>query len=94
MKSVKSLAVQLRFDALSVDAVVSLKKIKESRNEITTMGNLSTIMLQWSNPVVIQRTATKLIDDKIDIIAPACGLSTSTPLNNIKAFTNTIKFGK
>ena len=81
---------QLHADAISVDAFVSLKKIKESIPEATTMGNLSTITLQFGTPDKVQRMAERLIEDKIDILAPACGLSTSTPLDNIRAFTGTV----
>ena len=78
---------QLHADAISVDAFVSLKKIKESIPDATTMGNLSTITLQFGTPDKVQRMAERLIEDRIDILAPACGLSTSTPLDNIRAFT-------
>lgn len=81
---------QLHADAISVDAFVSLKKIKEAIPEATTMGNLSTITLQFGTPDKVQRMAEHLIEDKIDILAPACGLSTSTPLENIRAFTGTV----
>jgi [methyl-Co(III) methanol-specific corrinoid protein]:coenzyme M methyltransferase len=31
------------------------------------------------------------MENNIDIMAPACGLSTSTPLANIQAFTAAVK---
>lgn len=91
MEAVKPLAAKLHGDALSVDAFVSLRNIKESYNEITTMGNLSTIMLEQSDTESIRRRAEMLIRDDINILAPACGLSTTTPLENISAFTETVK---
>lgn len=91
MDAVKSSCAKLHGNALSVDAFVSLKNIKNEYNHITTMGNLSTIMLEQSNESTISKRAEVLINDKIDIIAPACGLSTSTPLENIVAFTETVK---
>lgn len=91
LKAVKPLAAMLRADALSVDAFVSLKKIKEEYREITTMGNMSTIMLEQSDRQAIEKMSEKLIRDNIDILAPACGLSTSTPLENIRAFTDSVK---
>ena len=33
----------------------------------------------------------KLLDDGIDIISPACGLSTKTPVGNIAAMTEVVK---
>lgn len=91
MSAVKGQAAELHGDALSVDAFVSLKKIKEEYSDITTMGNLSTIMLEQSEESSIRRRAESLLRDKIDILAPACGLSTTTPLENIYAFTETVK---
>ncbi|MGN0394211.1 MAG: uroporphyrinogen decarboxylase family protein, partial [Coprococcus sp.] len=60
---------------------------------ITTMGNLSTILLQDGTTESISKRAEQLVGDKINILAPACGLSTSTPLENIRAFTDTIRLG-
>lgn len=91
MEAVKSSCAKFHSDALSVDAFVSLKNIKNEYNHITTMGNLSTIMLEQSNTSAIVKRAEALIKDDINIIAPACGLSTSTPLENIVAFTEAVK---
>ena len=90
MESVKPQIAMLHGDAISVDAFVSLKGIKKEIPDATTMGNLSTILLQFGNPEKVEKTAELLVRDKIDIIAPACGLSTSTPLENIQAFTGTV----
>ena len=80
-------------DAISVDAMVSLKKIQDEYPELTTMGNLNTYMLQSGNVDMIRRGALQLLQHKIAIPAPACGLSTSTPLAHIRAFTETVKKG-
>ncbi|MEI6101609.1 MAG: uroporphyrinogen decarboxylase family protein [Eubacteriales bacterium] len=90
MKMVTAQIARLHGDAISVDAFVSLKKIKEEIGNVTTMGNLSTYLLEFGNPDGVRNSTEKLLRDKIDIIAPACGLSTSTPLSNIKAFTQTV----
>lgn len=52
------------------------------------MGNLSTYLLEFGEAEKVARQTEKLKLDGIDIIAPACGLSTSTPLINITAMTN------
>lgn len=93
MDSVKPSCADLHGNALSVDAFVSLKKIKDEYNQITTMGNLSTILLQDGTTEAVSRRAEQLVGEKINILAPACGLSTSTPLQNIKAFTDTVRLG-
>jgi [methyl-Co(III) methanol-specific corrinoid protein]:coenzyme M methyltransferase len=91
VKSVKKHLFNLRSDALSVDAMVNLELLKEENNSLTTMGNLSTYLLESGNPEKIHHAARTLLDRNIDIIAPACGLSTSSPLANIQAFTAAVK---
>jgi MtaA/CmuA family methyltransferase len=90
MEAVKAQIAMLHGDAISVDAFVSLKKIKEEIPHATTMGNLSTILLEFGDADKVSQKTEILLRDKIDIIAPACGLSTSTPLANIKAFTDVV----
>ncbi|MDR3302355.1 MAG: methylcobamide--CoM methyltransferase [Spirochaetaceae bacterium] len=91
VKPVQRMFPTLVQDALSVDAMVSLSELKDAYPKLTTMGNLSTYMLEFSNPSKIETAAAQLLKNNIDIIAPACGLSTSTPLENIKAFTGVVK---
>jgi [methyl-Co(III) methanol-specific corrinoid protein]:coenzyme M methyltransferase len=55
------------------------------------MGNLSTYLLEFGTPEKVYASAQNLRKHDIDIFAPACGLSTSTPLENIQAFTSAIK---
>ncbi|MDR2096082.1 MAG: methylcobamide--CoM methyltransferase [Treponema sp.] len=77
--------------ALSVDAMVNLKLLKEETGVGTTMGNLSTYLLEFGDPEKVYEHVTRLMKNNIDIMAPACGLSTSTPLANIRAFTAAVK---
>jgi [methyl-Co(III) methanol-specific corrinoid protein]:coenzyme M methyltransferase len=80
--------------ALSVDAMVNLKLLKEETGVGTTMGNLSTYLLEFGDPEKVYQYVTRLMKNNIDIMAPACGLSTSTPLANIQAFTSAVKEGE
>lgn len=91
VRTVKKRLFNLRGDALSVDAMVNLADIKKENGDITTMGNLSTYLLESGSPERISRAARTLVERKIDIIAPACGLSTSSPLENIQSFTAAVK---
>jgi MtaA/CmuA family methyltransferase len=91
MNNVSNLISKLRDDAISVDAMVNLKQLKEQDNNLTTMGNLSTFLLEFSEKEKIETATEKLIFDGINIISPACGLSTSTPLSSIKTMTETVK---
>ena len=91
MQAVTHHIANLHADAISVDALVSLKKLKEAYPQLTTMGNLSTFLLEFGEEPNIQRGTEQLIQDEINILAPACGLSTSTPLSNIRTFTGAAK---
>jgi [methyl-Co(III) methanol-specific corrinoid protein]:coenzyme M methyltransferase len=91
IKTVKKHFPDLQGKAISVDAMVNLKALKEEYNSLTTMGNLSTYLLEFGNPEKVYAATQNLRKRDIDIFAPACGLSTSTPLENIKAFTSVVK---
>jgi [methyl-Co(III) methanol-specific corrinoid protein]:coenzyme M methyltransferase len=93
VKRVRPLLAQLRCDALSTDAMVNLVQLKTDFPHVTTMGNLSTFALQWKEPESIGAMARQLVAQGIDIISPACGLSTSTRLDNIRAMTSAVKDG-
>jgi [methyl-Co(III) methanol-specific corrinoid protein]:coenzyme M methyltransferase len=91
MKSVKSYIPQLHSDAISTDAFVNLRLLKQEYPQLTTMGNLSTILLETGDPEKIVRRTETLLKEGIDIISPACGLSTSTSLDAIRAMTGTVR---
>jgi [methyl-Co(III) methanol-specific corrinoid protein]:coenzyme M methyltransferase len=90
MNSVKKYIPELKSDAISVDAPVNLKQLKEEYH-LTTMGNLSTFLLEFGDPDKVSMQTERLIKDGISIISPACGLSTSTPLKNIASMTEVVK---
>ncbi|MDR0813784.1 MAG: methylcobamide--CoM methyltransferase [Oscillospiraceae bacterium] len=91
LKPVKSHIAHLHADAVSADAMVDLVALKAEFPELVTMGNLSTYLLEFGTPEKVAAAAEILKRGSIDIIAPACGLSTSSPLANIKAFTDAIR---
>jgi [methyl-Co(III) methanol-specific corrinoid protein]:coenzyme M methyltransferase len=51
-------------------------------------------LLQWGSPQKIADRAVELVEDGVNIIAPACGLSTSTTLANITAMTRAVQTAK
>ncbi len=85
------LVAELAGDAISADAMVNLKGLKAESPNLTTMGNLSTYLLQWGSPDKVAQRASELVRDGVDIIAPACGLSTSTTVETIRAMTAAVK---
>jgi [methyl-Co(III) methanol-specific corrinoid protein]:coenzyme M methyltransferase len=93
LKSVRPQVPQLRADALSTDALVNLAQLKQDFPQLTTMGNISTFLLESGDPAKIERQTAGLVRAGVDIIAPACGLSTASALANIRALTGTVKAG-
>ena len=91
MNSVKRLLPDLRVDAISTDAVVSLRGLKDEFPGLVTMGNVSTYLLESGNPDKVRRATARLVRDGVDIISPACGLSTSTPVELINMMTRAVK---
>jgi len=91
MNTVKHLIPQIKSDAISTDAVVNLRLLKSEFPFLTTMGNLSTYLLEFGTPEKVSAQTRRLLKDGIDIISPACGLSTSSSIENIQAFTGTVK---
>jgi MtaA/CmuA family methyltransferase len=91
MNSVGHLIPQIRCDAISTDAMINLPLLKQTYPQLTTMGNISTYLLEFGTADKITHNAEKLVRDGVDIISPACGLSTSTSLENIRALTSAVK---
>lgn len=81
-------------DAISTDAMVNLRNLKGEYPQLLTMGNISTFLLELGEAERIAQTTENLIRSGIDILAPACGLSTTSPLKNLQAFTETVRESK
>jgi [methyl-Co(III) methanol-specific corrinoid protein]:coenzyme M methyltransferase len=86
IRVVKAHLADLHGDALSADAMVNLRGLKEDIG-LTTMGNVSTYLLEFGDAEAVHDATRRLLKGGVDIVAPACGLSTSTPLRNIRALT-------
>lgn len=83
MKKVFELLNIIKADAFSFDAIVSLQQAKEKINR-PVMGNISTYALENLTPDKIKQMAVTRVKQRIDIIAPACGLAMNSKLENIK----------
>jgi [methyl-Co(III) methanol-specific corrinoid protein]:coenzyme M methyltransferase len=91
MSAVKKYIPKINSDAISTDSSINLKMLKEEYPGLTTMGNVSTYLLEFGDEEKIAKQTIRLINDGINIISPACGLSTSTPLKNIESMTKMVK---
>ena len=77
--------------ALSFDSIVDLAKAKQTLGQIAVMGNVNTQLLHMGSPEKICQMTRLLVEQGIDIIAPACGISLLTPVENLAALTSTVK---
>ncbi|HEY6007026.1 MAG TPA: uroporphyrinogen decarboxylase family protein [Geobacteraceae bacterium] len=91
LQAVKGAIPRIHGDAISTDALVNLKLLKEEFPQLVTMGNVSTFLLESGEADKVARHTAQLVRDGVNIIAPACGLSTSSRLENIRAMTESVK---
>lgn len=77
----------MRGAACSFDSLVNIRKAKEMLGNIPVMGNLNTQLLHTGGAERIAQTAQALLQQEVDILAPACGISLATPRDNLQAFT-------
>lgn len=90
MRASRHLLPRLHGDAISTDSRVNLAALKRDFPQLTTMGNVSTALLQLATPERVARVARRLVEIGVDIISPACGLSTATGLANVRALTDAV----
>jgi [methyl-Co(III) methanol-specific corrinoid protein]:coenzyme M methyltransferase len=91
INSVRHLVGSIGADAVSVDAMVNIARLKQDFPGMTVMGNISTQLLRSGSTERIVIAVEKLVAGSIDIIAPACGLDTRTPLKSVRALTDRTK---
>ncbi|MDR1044809.1 MAG: methylcobamide--CoM methyltransferase [Candidatus Adiutrix sp.] len=90
MHSVFKSLNQVPAEALSFDAVVSLSKARENFPGRAIMGNVSTFALELSTPEKVA-ALTRHCLKRADIISPACGMGTGSPLINVQSILATVK---
>ena len=91
MRSVYKQIDMINSNVLSFDSVVSMKNARMSLANRVLMGNVSTYALEFGTPKKISSLIHKCIEDGSDIISPACGLGTKSPLKNIQTILHTLK---
>jgi [methyl-Co(III) methanol-specific corrinoid protein]:coenzyme M methyltransferase len=89
LKSVYHILPELKCDVFSVDSMVGLEEIKEYLPDKAIMGNINTHALATMPPEKIAKLTKYAISRGADIVAPACGLSTTTPLLNVQTMVKT-----
>lgn len=82
---------KVKADALSFDAVVPMKEVREALPERVLMGNVSTYTLEFGEPEKIKILTRTCMTNGSDIISPACGLGMKSPLRNIQAMLEEVR---
>lgn len=91
MRSVYEQINKVHADALSFDAVVPMKEARKNLGDRPLMGNISTFALEFTDEERVATLTKACMDSSSNIISPACGLGTQSPINNIRAILKTIK---
>ncbi|WP_027631463.1 methylcobamide:CoM methyltransferase MtbA [Clostridium hydrogeniformans] len=91
LKSVYKILQNLECDAISFDSITSVKEVKENVKGRAIMGNVSTLTLCKGEEKTIRNISIHCIKNGVDILSPACGLGTTTPLKNIKVMVEEAK---
>jgi [methyl-Co(III) methanol-specific corrinoid protein]:coenzyme M methyltransferase len=78
-------------EALSFDAVVSIKEAREKLPGKSIMGNVSTFALELATPEKVAALTRMCMENGVNIVAPACGMGTGSPLPNVQAILKTVK---
>ncbi len=89
LKSVYHIIPEFNCDVFSVDSIVGLDEIKKFIPNKAVMGNINTHALAVMPPEKIAKLTRYAISRGADIVAPACGLSTTTPLLNVQTMVRT-----
>lgn len=83
---------EVKANAVSFDSIVNMKF---ARGALKTglMGNVNTQLLHTGEQEKIISITRHALHSRVDIVAPACGLSMATPVSNLKAMTDYVKEG-
>jgi len=85
VKSLGGVLSELKAEAVSVDAMVGISRLRELAQGKLTMGNVSTYLLEKGEPAAVSRAGKVCLEQGVDILAPACGIGPRTPIANIRA---------
>lgn len=81
----------LSAQCVSVDSAVGIKEVKTALPGKMIMGNVSTILLQKGPEEQIRKVSQAILNNGVDILAPACGVSALTPVKHIRAMAEAAK---
>ena len=79
-------------DAFSFDAMTPIEKVRAAAPDKALMGNVSTFGIgKKDNTDIVERNTRAAIKHAVDIVAPACGIPTVTPLTNLHVMRDVVR---
>lgn len=91
LQTIYSSLADMECDVISVDAVVNITAMKEQVAGKLVMGNVSTFALANGTDDIIQKLCRNCLKNGVDILAPACGLGTTTTLEHIRLLRKAVE---
>ncbi len=91
VRPILSVMGELEADAVSVDSGVGIAETRRALPGRRVMGNVSTLLLQDGDEARVGRAAIAALANGADVLAPACGVSATTPIANLRAMTDAAK---
>lgn len=85
-----NLLSEISAESISVDAMVSIRTLRELAPAKVSMGNVSTYLLEKGEPDDIMKHGERCLRSGAGILSPACGISPRTPLVNIRGLARAI----
>jgi MtaA/CmuA family methyltransferase len=76
---------ELPAHAVSFDSVADILAIHQSRPPWRVMGNVSPFLLEKGPPEAVWRRSRQLIAGGVQLVAPACGVIPTTPVEHLRA---------
>lgn len=81
---------EIEAESISVDAVINIRLLKKLAPSKIAMGNVNTYLMANGRPDRIFRDGQRCLKAGAGILAPACGMSTKTPVENIRSLSKAV----
>ncbi|BAQ13454.1 putative methylcobalamin:coenzyme M methyltransferase [Clostridium botulinum] len=91
LKSIYKELNDLHSDVVSFDSISSVTQVLKNVQNKAVMGNVSTLTIQNSTKEEVEKLANACMNLGVDILSPACGIGTKSPIENVRAMVNAAK---
>lgn len=82
---------KIHCDAFSFDAMTPVEKVRAAAPNKALMGNVSTFAIGGKDVDRVRSITNNAIKHNVNIVAPACGIATVTPLENLHAMKEVVE---